>query len=78
MASSLPLGDLLEQPWFVRRFHIWYMNASNLGIDSLVVKVPKEYFELDDECSIVLSFHDMHRMLRRKDLDLALVTIFAL
>jgi len=43
-----------------------------------VVKAPKEYFHLEEDCDFVVEFHDMHRMLRRKDLDVAQVTLFAL
>jgi hypothetical protein len=74
----LPLDELMRQPWMVRRFHIWYMHASKLGMQRFVVKVTKEYFALDDDAYLSCTFHDMHRMLRNKDLDIAQVTIFSL
>src|SRR6185312_7004984 len=41
----LPLGQLVqEEPWEVRRFHLWYMHAAKLGMKEFVVRVPKEYF----------------------------------
>jgi hypothetical protein len=43
-----------------------------------VVRVPKEYFHLQDNCYFSIVFHDMHRLLRRKDLDVAQVTLFAM
>jgi hypothetical protein len=43
-----------------------------------VVRVPKEYFHLQDDCYFFVVFHDMHRLLRRKDLDIAHVTLFAM
>jgi hypothetical protein len=54
------------------------MHASKLGMQNFIVRVPKEYFHLEDDtyCSIV--FHDIHRMLRHKDLDIAQVTLFAM
>jgi hypothetical protein len=43
-----------------------------------VVKVPKEYFHLEDDCYFSVVFHDMHRLLWCKDLDDAQVTVFAM
>lgn len=54
------------------------MHASKLGMKDFIVQVPKEFFHLDVDCYITVDFHDMHRMLRRKDLDLAQVKLFAL
>ena len=39
---------------------------------------PKEYFHLEDDCIFTVDFHDMHRLLRRKDLDVAQVTLYAM
>jgi hypothetical protein len=73
------LGQLvLEEPWEIRRFHLWYMEAAKVGLCSFVVKVPAEYFHLLDDAQVLVDFHDMHRVLRRKDLDVAQVTLFAL
>ena len=74
----LPLGKLVEEEWPDQRFHLWYMHASKLGMKEFVVKAPKEYFHLEEDCDFVVEFHDMHRMLWRKDLDVAQVTLFAL
>jgi hypothetical protein len=44
-----------------------------------VVKVPQEYFHLEDDGSFMpVEFHDMHRLLRHKDLDVVQVTLFAI
>ena len=74
----LPLGQLIEEPWPVRRFHLWYIHAAKLGIREIVVKAPKKYFHLEEDCSFTMDLHDMHRLLRRKDLDISQVTLFAL
>ena len=73
----LPLGELVEEEWLDRRF-LWYMHASKLGMKEFVVKAPKEYFHLEEDCDFIVDFHDMHRLLRCKDLDVAQVTLFAL
>jgi hypothetical protein len=36
-----------------------------------------EYFHTLTDAEVVIDFHDMHRLLRWKDLDIAQVTIFA-
>jgi hypothetical protein len=66
---------LLEEPWEVRRFHIWYMHVAKLGMKEFVTRVPKEYFHLEDDCIFSVVFHDMYRLLRRKDLDVAQITL---
>jgi hypothetical protein len=75
----LPLGQLVqEEPWEVRRFHLWYRHASKLGMKNFIVRVPKEYFHLEDDTYCFTVFHDMHRMLWCKDVDIAQVTLFAM
>jgi hypothetical protein len=44
----------------------------------LILRVPKEYFHLDEDAYFSVVFHSMHRLLRRKDLDVAQVTLFAM
>jgi hypothetical protein len=39
---------------------------------------PQGYFHLDEDAYFSVVFHDMHRLLRRKDLDVAQVTLFAM
>ena len=39
---------------------------------------PGEYFHLPYNAQVIVYFHDMHRLLWQKDLDVAQVTIFAL
>ena len=54
------------------------MEAVKVGLRSFIVKVPKEYFNLIDDAQVVIDFHDMHRLLRLKDLDITQVTLLAL
>ena len=49
------------------------MQAAKLGME-FIVRVPKEYFHLDEDAYCPVVFHDMCRLLRRKDLDVAQVT----
>jgi hypothetical protein len=53
------------------------MHAAKLGMKEFVVRVPKEYFLLEDDAYVSVVFHDMHRLLRRKDLDIAQITLFS-
>jgi hypothetical protein len=54
------------------------MHAAKLGMKDFIVRARKEYFHLEEDCLFTIEFHDMHRLLRRKDLDIAQVTLFAL
>jgi len=54
------------------------MHAAKLGMKDFIVRAPKVYFYLVDDCLFTVDFHDMHRLLRRKDLDVAQVTLFAM
>ena len=74
----LTLGDLLEEKWEIRRFHLWYLEAAKVGLENFVIKIPTEYFHTLTDGQVIVDFHDMHRLLRRKDLDVAQVTLFAL
>jgi hypothetical protein len=74
----LTVGDLLDEEWEVRRFHAWYMEAAKVGLENFVIKILAEYFHTEVDGEVIIDFHDMHRLLRRKDLDVAQVTIFAL
>jgi hypothetical protein len=75
----LSLGQLIqEEPWEVRRFYLWYMHEAKLGMKQFVVRVPKEYFHLEDDAYFSVVVHDMHRLLRCKDLDVAQVTLFTM
>ena len=74
----LTLGDLLEEKWEVRRFHLWYMEAAKVGLGNFVINIPAEYFHTPTDGEVILDFHDMYRLLRQKDLDIAQVTLFAL
>ena len=72
----LTLGDLLEEKWEVRRFHLCYMEATNVGVENFVINIPAEYFHMPTDGEVIVDFHDMHRLLWRKDLDVAQVTLF--
>jgi hypothetical protein len=55
------------------------MEAPKVGQQTFIVKIPTEYFHLPDDAQLVVDFHDMHRVLLRwKDLDVVMVTLFAL
>jgi hypothetical protein len=43
----VPLGQLIEEPWEVLRFHLWYMNASKLGMKDFVYEGPQGVLPLD-------------------------------
>ena len=74
----LTLGDLLDDKWEVRRFHLWYMEAVKVGLENFVIKILVECFHMPTDGQVIVDFHDMHRLLQRKDLDVAQVTLFAL
>ena len=54
------------------------MHAAKYGLREFVVTAPAKYFHLEEDCHFTVDFHDMHRLLRRQDLDIAQVTLFAL
>ena len=54
------------------------MHAAKLGMKDFIVRAPKEYLHLEDDCFSTVDFHDMHRLLRCKDLDVTQVTLFAI
>jgi hypothetical protein len=54
------------------------MEAVKAGLRSFIVKIPMDYIKLTNDTQIIVDFHDMHRLLRCKDLDIAQVTFFAL
>ena len=58
------LGDLLEERWEVRRFHLWYMEAAKLGLHNFVINILAEYFQMPMDGVVIVDFHDMHRLLR--------------
>ena len=39
---------------------------------------PKEYIHLEEDYLVTVEFHDMHKLLRCKDLDVTQVTLFAI
>ena len=73
----LTLGDLLEEKWEVRRFHLWYMEAAKVGLENFIINILTEYFHTSMDGEVIVDFHDMHRLLRRKDLDVTQVTLFS-
>ena len=52
--------------------------SGKVRLKEFIVRVPKEYFHLDEDAYCPVVFHDMCRLLRRKYLDVAQVTLFAL
>jgi hypothetical protein len=43
-----------------------------------MIKVLAEHFHMAQDSHIIIDFHDMYRLLRRKDQDVTQVTIFTL
>ena len=74
----LILGHHLEEKWEVRRIHLWYMEAAKVGLQTFVIKVLAEYFHTPMDGAVIVDFHDMYRLLQRKDLDVAQVALFAM
>ena len=74
----MTLGDLLEEKWEVRRFHLWYIEAAKAGLRDFVIKIPVDYFHTPTDGEILVNFDDMYRLLWQKDLDVAQVTLFAM
>jgi hypothetical protein len=54
------------------------MHVTKLGMKEFIVRVPKEYFHLEYDAYVSIVFHDMHSLLRRKDLDVAQITLFSM
>jgi hypothetical protein len=54
------------------------MEASKAGLHGFTVKVLAEYFHLTADAVLPVDFHDMYRLLREDDLDIAQVTLFSL
>ena len=44
---------------------------------TFIVKVLGEYFHLPYDAQVIVDFHDMHRVLRHKELNVGMVTQFA-
>jgi hypothetical protein len=74
----LTLGELMEELWDMRKFHLWYMETVKAGLCSFVIHVSQKYFSFQSDGIVVVDFDDMHRLLRRKDLNLSHVTLFSL
>ena len=60
----LTMGDLLEEKWEVRRFHLWYMEAAKAGLCTFIIKISVEYFHMPTDGEVLVDFHDMYRLLR--------------
>jgi hypothetical protein len=50
----LPMGQLIEELWEIRRFHLWYMEAAKAGLCNFIVKVSAEYFNLTNDQQIIV------------------------
>jgi hypothetical protein len=72
------MGELCAEKWEVRRFHIWYMEAAKVGFKDFLIKILGDLFHMEHDGAIVVDFHDKHRLLRRKDLDIQQVTMFSM
>ena len=54
------------------------MEAAKAGMRSFTVRVPADYFSLDGDTVFPVEFQDMYRLLQKEDLDVNMVTLFAL
>jgi hypothetical protein len=54
------------------------MEAAKAGLHNYVIKIPAVLFHTATDGEVIVDFHDMHRRLRRKDLDVAQVTLFSM
>jgi hypothetical protein len=54
------------------------MHVAKLGMKKFISTVPKEYLHLEDDYYFSIVFHNMHRLLRRKDLNVTQLTLFAM
>jgi len=54
------------------------MEAAKVGLCNFIIKISVDYFHMPTDGQVIVDFHDMYRLLRRKDLNVAQVTLFAL
>jgi len=54
------------------------MEATKAGLRNFIIKILVEYFHMPTDGQVIVDFHDMYRLLWRKDLNVAQVTLFAL
>jgi len=54
------------------------MEAAKVGLENFIIKILAEYFHMPTDGQVIVDFHDMYRLLHRKDLNVAQVTLFAL
>ena len=54
------------------------MEAAKAGLCTFIIKISVEYFHMPTDGEVIVDFHDVYRLLRRKDLDIAQVILFAL
>ncbi|KAG2547045.1 hypothetical protein PVAP13_9KG144300 [Panicum virgatum] len=76
--SFLPHVDLQLSPWELIKFHAWIMKAMKHGIKEITAMVPPSIFNNPVPHQIVIDFEDLHRLYRRRHMDVNLVTVFCL
>ena len=76
--SLLPHLDLQLSPWELIKFHAWIMKAMKHGIKEIIAMVPPSIFNNLVPHQIVIDFEDIHRLYRRRHMDVNLVTVFCL
>jgi hypothetical protein len=67
-----------SERWEIRRFHIWYVEVAKARLNSFVINILADLFHMPMDGEVIVPFHDMHRLLRSKDLDVSQVTIFSM
>ena len=70
----LPLFQLQDGSWEMRRFHEWYMRACHVGFSIITANVPANIF-LSRDSYLMVDFKDMHALFCRDKLDINLISL---
>ena len=76
--SFLPHVDLQLSPWELVKFRGWIMKAMKQEIKEITAMVPPSIFNNLVPHQIVIDFEDLHRLYRRRHMDVNLITVFCL
>ena len=73
----LPLFELQEGPWEMRRFHEWYMRACHAGFSIITASIPANVY-LNGDSYLMVDFKDMHALFCRNKLDVNFISAWCL
>jgi len=76
--SFLAHVDLQLSPWELIKFHAWIMKVMKHGIKEITAMVLPSVFNNPVLHQIVIDFEDLHRLYRRRHMDVNLITVFCL